>query len=174
MQGGAIAIGPEPAKAAAVAILVHGRGRSAREMADLAIAFALPTIRFVVPAAPGATSYPESFFAPIDRNERSLSRSIATYRTIVDELIAGGVPPENLILGGFPQGTCLAAEFVIHHPAQTALLSFGVWYLIALGLLAIVVMLVAPRGLWGLFAQRFDLQIFPVRRPLRLSGDKDV
>jgi branched-chain amino acid transport system permease protein len=35
-----------------------------------------------------------------------------------------------------------------------------------LGLLAIAVMLVAPGGLWSLIAQRFDLQVFPIRRRL--------
>ena len=40
-----------------------------------------------------------------------------------------------------------------------------------LGALAIAVMLVAPGGIWGLVAQRFDLQIFPVRRRLRTLAD---
>ena len=33
---------------------------------------------------------------------------------------------------------------------QSTLADFGAWYLIALGLIAVAVMLVAPRGLWGL------------------------
>ena len=33
------------------------------------------------------------------------------------------------------------------------------------------VMLVAPGGLWGFVAQRFDLQIFPVRRRLKVRSD---
>jgi branched-chain amino acid transport system permease protein len=44
---------------------------------------------------------------------------------------------------------------------------YGTWYLVALGLFGIVVMLRAPQGLWGLLAQRFDLQLFPVRRRVR-------
>jgi branched-chain amino acid transport system permease protein len=37
-----------------------------------------------------------------------------------------------------------------------------------LGLIAIVVMLFAPRGLWGLVADRSGLALFPVQR--RLTG----
>lgn len=51
---------------------------------------------------------------------------------------------------------------------QAALADFGGWYLLTLGVLAIVVMLVAPRGLWGLLSDRTGLQLFPVRR--RLTG----
>lgn len=53
---------------------------------------------------------------------------------------------------------------------QSALSQLGAWYLMALGLLAIAVMLVAPRGLWGLIADRTGLQLFPIRR--RLEGTR--
>lgn len=43
---------------------------------------------------------------------------------------------------------------------------FGAWYLIALGLVAVLVMVRFPRGLWGYVAERFDLHLFPVRRRL--------
>ena len=36
----------------------------------------------------------------------------------------------------------------------------------ALGSLAAAVMLVAPRGIWGYLVERFDVQIFPLRRRL--------
>jgi predicted esterase len=126
MHGGAgrktverpIAIGPEPAEAAAVAILVHGRGRSPQEMRDIALALGLPAIRFVMPAAPGGSWYPESFLAPIDRNEPALSRSIASYGLAIDEIIGLGVPAEQIVLCGFSQGACLTAETAIRHPRR--------------------------------------------------------
>jgi branched-chain amino acid transport system permease protein len=43
---------------------------------------------------------------------------------------------------------------------------FGTWYLMTLGLVAIVVMVRFPKGLWGYVAQRFDLRFFPVQRRL--------
>lgn len=49
---------------------------------------------------------------------------------------------------------------------QNTLAGYGSWYLLALGLIGIVVMLFAPRGLWGLFSERTGIQLFPVRRIL--------
>lgn len=49
---------------------------------------------------------------------------------------------------------------------QTLLADFGSWYLMILGGLGIVIMLFAPRGLWGLFLARTGLQLFPIRRRL--------
>jgi branched-chain amino acid transport system permease protein len=43
---------------------------------------------------------------------------------------------------------------------------FSGWSLILLGLAAVVLMLVAPQGLWGLWHERFHLELFPVRRRL--------
>jgi branched-chain amino acid transport system permease protein len=40
----------------------------------------------------------------------------------------------------------------------------GTIYLMMLGLVAIVVMLAAPKGLWGLLVERFGWQLFPLER----------
>lgn len=45
---------------------------------------------------------------------------------------------------------------------------YGTWYLTAMGLLAIVVTIWFPKGVWGFIASRFDLHLFPVQRRLRL------
>jgi branched-chain amino acid transport system permease protein len=50
---------------------------------------------------------------------------------------------------------------------QNMLADYGSWYLLVLGLIGIIVMLLAPQGLWGLFASRSGIQFFPVRRLLR-------
>ena len=42
------------------------------------------------------------------------------------------------------------------------LADFGTLYLLFLGTLAIVVMLAAPKGLWGYAAERFGWSLFPV------------
>ncbi len=44
--------------------------------------------------------------------------------------------------------------------------NFGAWSLILLGLTAVVLMLVAPQGLWGILHRRFGLELFAVRRRL--------
>lgn len=49
---------------------------------------------------------------------------------------------------------------------QEQLSDFGAAYLVLLGVVAIVVMVIFPKGLWGSLAERFDLRVFPVRRRL--------
>lgn len=49
------------------------------------------------------------------------------------------------------------------------LADLGGWYLIILGGSAVLVMLLAPQGLWGLAMRRLDLQLLPVRRRLILE-----
>lgn len=46
---------------------------------------------------------------------------------------------------------------------------FGEWSIILLGTVAVVMMLFAPEGIWGLLQRRFNLQLFPVRRQLAAS-----
>lgn len=52
------------------------------------------------------------------------------------------------------------------------LADLGTIYLIILGALAVGVMLISPRGLWGLVADRFGLELFPVQRRLAVSPGK--
>lgn len=56
---------------------------------------------------------------------------------------------------------------------RETLADFGTTYLMALGALAIVIMLKAPRGVWGLIRDRYQLELFPlsyrVRQPSRPS-----
>ena len=44
---------------------------------------------------------------------------------------------------------------------------------ILLGALAILIMLFAPRGIWGYLAARYDLVLFPIRRRL-IPADKET
>jgi branched-chain amino acid transport system permease protein len=53
---------------------------------------------------------------------------------------------------------------------RETLADFGAWYLIALGAIAVVVMLYFPGGLWGAVSQKLDLHLFPVRRWLRKAS----
>jgi branched-chain amino acid transport system permease protein len=62
---------------------------------------------------------------------------------------------------------------IVFFVLQYFLADLGAWYLIALGLIAIAVMLFAPRGLWGLISDRYDLHLFPVRRRLKGPNDKE-
>jgi predicted esterase len=113
-----VAIGPKIEQALAVAILAHGRGGSPEDMAGLAKAFDIPGIAFLLPGAPGGSWYPESFMAPFEANEPTLSQSLANHARLIDQVIARGVPPERIALGGFSQGACLTAETAIRAPRR--------------------------------------------------------
>ncbi|MFT5273141.1 MAG: branched-chain amino acid transport system permease protein [Dinoroseobacter sp.] len=51
---------------------------------------------------------------------------------------------------------------LIFFALRETLADLGTTYLIVLGIVAIVVMLKAPKGVWGLIRARFDLQLFPL------------
>jgi branched-chain amino acid transport system permease protein len=55
---------------------------------------------------------------------------------------------------------------LVFYVLQTNLAHFGTWYLILLGLFAILVMLFAPKGIWGYLSERYGLVVFPIRRRL--------
>ncbi len=45
---------------------------------------------------------------------------------------------------------------------------YGSWYLVGLGLLAIIIVIKLRAGLWGAISSRFDLHLFPVQRKVRI------
>jgi len=51
---------------------------------------------------------------------------------------------------------------LIFFALRETLADLGTTYLIVLGVVAIVVMLKAPKGVWGLLRERYDLQLFPL------------
>jgi branched-chain amino acid transport system permease protein len=53
---------------------------------------------------------------------------------------------------------------------QQTLATYNAWYLIILGLVAIVVALFARRGLWGLVDEHLNVRLFPVGYWLRATG----
>ncbi len=58
---------------------------------------------------------------------------------------------------------------------RETLADFGTIYLMILGAVAIVVMLKAPKGVWGLIRERFDLELFPLSYRVRQNKkDKEL
>jgi hypothetical protein len=51
---------------------------------------------------------------------------------------------------------------IIFFVLQQTLASYGTWYFIILGLVAMIVAIWAPRGIWGLIADRLNIRLFPV------------
>ncbi|MEZ5668350.1 MAG: branched-chain amino acid ABC transporter permease [Alphaproteobacteria bacterium] len=71
-----------------------------------------------------------------------------------------------VVIGGVGRIEGPIVGTVVFFVLRAFLADLGAVYLIVLGLLAVVVMLFAPQGLWGLVADRAGLEIFPVRRRL--------
>ncbi|HEV7300078.1 MAG TPA: dienelactone hydrolase family protein [Tepidisphaeraceae bacterium] len=110
--------GPAPEMAKAVLVMVHGRGASADSILSLYDVLDLPQIAAVAPEANGNTWYPQSFLAPLPANQPFLDSALNRIATVVDDLIARGVPSERIALLGFSQGACLTTEFVARHPRR--------------------------------------------------------
>ncbi|QBP77688.1 branched-chain amino acid ABC transporter permease [Herbaspirillum huttiense] len=69
-----------------------------------------------------------------------------------------------VVIGGIGtiEGPIIGA--IIFFAMRELLADYGSWYLMLMGLLAIVVMLKWPKGIWGSLQQRYNVSIFPVRR----------
>ena len=67
-----------------------------------------------------------------------------------------------VVIGGMGtiEGPIIGA--VVFYALQQWLSDYGVWYLVILGVLAIVVVLLAPRGLWGILSFNGRIKLFPV------------
>lgn len=63
----------------------------------------------------------------------------------------------------------VAVFFVLREIAA----DWGTWYLMVLGGIAVVVMLFAPKGLWGLIRRRYALELFPVGRRLIVTAKEE-
>jgi branched-chain amino acid transport system permease protein len=75
-----------------------------------------------------------------------------------------------VVIGGIGTIEGPITGVLVFYLLQTNLAHFGSWYLILLGLLAILVMLFAPRGIWGYLSQRYPLAVFPLMRRLHENG----
>jgi branched-chain amino acid transport system permease protein len=62
---------------------------------------------------------------------------------------------------------------IVFFALQQWLASYGTWYFIVLGSIAIAVAIWAPRGLWGLISERSGVRLFPVGYWLRPARPRD-
>jgi predicted esterase len=88
-------------------------------MIDLAGRLGLDACRWVAPAAVGGSWYPHRFMEPIQTNEPFLSQAIdACDRAVDDAGEQGRLPPSRIVIVGFSQGACLAAEYALRRPGR--------------------------------------------------------
>jgi phospholipase/carboxylesterase len=113
-----LSAGPDPERAAATVVMLHGRGASAEDILGLHRELAVDGLAAVAPQAAGHTWYPLSFLAPTEANQPYLDSALVRIESVVADLIARGVPGERIALLGFSQGACLATEFAARHPRR--------------------------------------------------------
>ena len=109
------AAGVPLSEAAAVVILVHGRGASAPDILSLAGEFSVPGVAYLAPQAAGSTWYPYSFLSPLEANQPGLDSGLRVIYDLVTQVQEAGVSEQKIVIGGFSQGACLAMEFVARH-----------------------------------------------------------
>ena len=103
-----VRLGAPLAAARAAVIMIHGRGAAPNNILELVPAIDHPDVAYLAPAAAGGTWYPLSFMAPIEQNEPGITSGISVIHSLVDAVLAAGIPADRLVLLGFSQGACLA------------------------------------------------------------------
>ncbi|MFQ6549624.1 alpha/beta hydrolase [Aestuariibius sp. 2305UL40-4] len=98
------------------AILLHGRGSSARDILGLASALGLSDIAYIAPEAPGNSWWPTSFLAPHAQMAPWLDRGVAAIDQAVATLEADGFRKDRIAILGFSQGACLALDYAARRP----------------------------------------------------------
>jgi len=106
-----LTIGPDPSPELPAVILLHGRGSSARAMVPLVKSLGSNIAAYQIPQAGKNRWYPNSAFSPLEGNQPDLDSALRAVDQIIQNLRGKGIPAEHMILGGFSQGACLAAEY---------------------------------------------------------------
>ncbi len=73
------------------------------------------------------------------------------------------------VIGGIGRIEGPIVGTVIFFLLRQTLADLGTLYLLMLGMVAILVMLAAPKGLWGLIVEHFGWQVFPLERSVVLD-----
>jgi len=73
------------------------------------------------------------------------------------------------VIGGIGRIEGPIVGTIVFFVLRQTLADLGTLYLLMLGAVAIVVMLAAPKGIWGLIVERFGWQVFPLERRVVLD-----
>jgi len=74
------------------------------------------------------------------------------------------------VIGGIGRVEGPIIGTIVFFLLRQTLADLGSLYLLMLGVVAIAVMLLAPKGIWGLLVERFGWQLLPLERRLRLPA----
>jgi len=76
------------------------------------------------------------------------------------------------VIGGIGRIEGPIVGTLVFFALRQTLADLGTIYLMMLGLVAIVIMLMAPKGIWGMVAARFGWQLFPLERTVLFEEAK--
>jgi phospholipase/carboxylesterase len=105
-------------EANAALVLVHGRGATARSIVQMGEEVHRDGVALLAPQAARNTWYPNSFLAPVERNEPGRRSGLQAVEDAVGTAVGAGIDRERVVLLGFSQGACLASEFVARNPRR--------------------------------------------------------
>lgn len=110
-----VTAGKPLAEAQKALIMIHGRGADAHDILSVADYLQVKDFALLAPEATNHTWYPYSFLAPQEDNEPWLSSALDVIKSIMEDVSAAGISPENTYFLGFSQGACLTLEFTTRH-----------------------------------------------------------
>jgi predicted esterase len=84
-------------------------------MSSLANSLHTDGISFIAPQAAQNRWYPNTAFGPLEANEPDLTSALDTVAGLVKDLREKGFSNHKIAIGGFSQGACLAAEYLIRN-----------------------------------------------------------
>ncbi|MDS0259316.1 alpha/beta hydrolase [Haloarcula sp. S1CR25-12] len=113
-----VTAGTPLAEAEAAMILVHGRGATARSIVQMGRDVHEDGVALLAPQAARNTWYPNSFLAPVERNEPGRSSGLQAIEDAIETAVEAGIDRERVLLLGFSQGACLASEYVARNPRR--------------------------------------------------------
>jgi len=123
-------------QARAALIFMRGHGQTPEDLRDLAAEIACEGLRYLFPRAESEGWFPNSFLEPVEENQPWLGQALAHLAAVIESVRGRGLGLERIVLGGFSQGACVAAEFLVRNPRSyggALILSGGLMDVAAIG-----------------------------------------
>jgi phospholipase/carboxylesterase len=115
-----VAAGAPRGGAEAAVVALHGRGATAQGVVNLLEPVHRHGVAFLAPDAERSRWYPYAADAPRERNEPQVGSALAVVDAVVADAVGRlGLGRERVILLGFSQGACIAAEYAARNPAPS-------------------------------------------------------
>lgn len=107
-------LGVEPATARVIAVVLHGRGQTQDDMVKAIVGrLYAPAVRFVLPKAEAAAWYDARAIDPLTEVTRAqVENGLDAIAGVVRAELAAA-PLARLVIAGFSQGACMAAEYLM-------------------------------------------------------------